>query len=251
MTKNNHFNQRGHEEFIAKVKDNIQLSYVRYQPVVTSFLTPSQAQMLPSIVGKSMIVYMSGGYAQAQRKVACISPYALEDVDFSVVCLVSKYDARYKELKHPDVLGALLHLGIKRDQLGDILVDAHEIVLFCTSHMADFIIDSCTKIARCPIHFERDDDHIVNGISFEEIRVNCSSLRMDAIVAQLAHCSRTKASKLIASGLVKLNDVVLEENVQLCDNDYVSIRRVGRFQFNGILAISKKNRLILGFLKFQ
>ena len=74
---------------------------------------------------------------------------------------------------------------------------------------------------------------------------------MDAIVAQLAHCSRTKASKLIASGLVKLNDVVLEENVQLCDNDYVSIRRVGRFQFNGILAISKKNRLILGFLKFQ
>ncbi|MCI6087285.1 MAG: YlmH/Sll1252 family protein [Absicoccus porci] len=224
---------------------------MRYQPVVTSFLTPSQAQMLPPIVGKSMFVYMSGGYAQAQRKVACISPYELENVDYFIDCLVSKYDARYKVLRHPDVLGALLHLGIERDQLGDILVNQEEIVLFCTSHMADFIMDACIKIGRCPIHFEIDNAHEVQGVSYEEIRVNCSSLRMDTIVAQLAHCSRTKASKMIASGLVKLNDVVLEENGQLCDNDYVSIRKVGRFQFKEVVATSKKNRLILRFLKFQ
>lgn len=251
MTKNNHFNTRGHEAFIARIKDDIAMSSVRYKPVMTSFLTPSEAQLLQQMVGKSMFVYLSGGYAQAQRQMGCISPYEMEDVSFSLDCLVSKYDSRYKKLAHPDVLGALMHLGITREQLGDMIVSEDEIILFCTAHMSQYIIESCTQIGRCSIHFQIDNDKEIKGVAFAEIQINCSSLRLDSIVAQLAHCSRTKAAKIIRSGLVKLNDVVLEENGQVCHNDFVSIRRVGRFQFKEVVATSKKNRLILRFVKFQ
>lgn len=50
---------------------------------------------------------------------------------------------------------------------------------------------------------------------------------------------------------MKVNDVVLEENKQLCNNDFVSIRRVGRFQFKEIISKTRKERLVLRFVKFK
>ena len=71
----------------------------------------------------------------------------------------------------------------------------------------------------------------------------CSSLRLDSVVAQLSHCSRSEALKNIHAGFVKVNDVVLE----LCNNDFVSIRKTGRFQFKEVVSTTKKGRLVLNF----
>ena len=74
---------------------------------------------------------------------------------------------------------------------------------------------------------------------------------MDSIVASLANVSRSKAMKMIDQGNVKLNDVILEDNEQLCHNDYVSIRGIGRFQCLGVLSKTKKDRWILSFEKYK
>ena len=76
------------------------------------------------------------------------------------------------------------------------------------------------------------------------------SLRLDSVVSQLAHCSRSKAKEMLKAQYVKVNDIVLDENTQLCDNDFVSIRKVGRFQYKGIDAKTKKDRLVLRFEQY-
>ena len=88
---------------------------------------------------------------------------------------------------------------------------------------------------------------VITKNNTKEIRIMCSSLRLDSIVAQLSHCSRSEALKKIHAGFVKVNDVVLEQNLQLCNNDFVSIRKTGRFQFKEVVSTTKKGRLVLNF----
>ena len=49
---------------------------------------------------------------------------------------------------------------------------------------------------------------------------------------------------------VKLNDIELEQNRQLCLNDIVSIHRIGKFIYKGIVSKTKKDRMILKFDQF-
>ncbi len=240
---------KGHELFIARLKDLFDTSLFRYKPVQTSFLSMVELQLLHQHIPKSLFVYESGGYPYAQRKVVAFSPFELEP-DFNIAILESSYDSRTKHLSHKDVLGALMHLGIERNQLGDLYVDDSRIVIFTTQTMKEYIIDSCHLIGRCKVSFRPVDSVDIQTQGFEVIQVHTSSLRLDAIVSALAHCSRKNALDMIHHGYVKLNDVVLEENQQVCNNDFVSIRKTGRFQFVEIQSVTKKERLVLKFNKF-
>ncbi len=248
--KNNFSYHQGHDSFVSKVKDLEKFSQIRYKAVLTSFLTPYECILISDILSKNTYLYLDGGYKDAQRKVACLSPFELEP-EFDFDCLKSSYDSRFYQLRHPDLLGALLHLGIDRDFLGDFVIVENEIYIFCKKSLSEFIINELKSIGRCPISLHLCKEYQILSSPFEELKINCASLRMDAIVAQLAHCSRSDAMKKIHQGFVKVNDVVLEENKQLCNNDFVSIRRVGRFQFKEIISKTRKERLVLRFVKFK
>lgn len=243
------FNFKGHELFIASMKDQFKLVEHRARPVMTSFLTLSQQDILMKMKPNSIQVVLDGGFENAIRKVAFISEEGWTP-QFDFVCLVSQYDPRFRSLSHRDILGALMHLGIERDQLGDFVVEDNKLYVFCKSKIAQYIIDSCTLIAKCPISFEIQKFVELHAQMTEEIQVIVSSLRADAIVAQLAHLSRNDATQKIRQGFIKVNDIELEENRQLCFNDVVSIRKVGKFRFKEIVNTTKKNRLICKFDKF-
>lgn len=243
------FNYSGHELFISQIQDQIRLSELRYSQVVTSFLTPVEQEIINQIVSKNIFVSMYGGHIHAQRKVAVFSPFESK-CDYEISILSSKFDSRFKSITHRDVLGVLMNLGIEREVLGDLIVEEDRIVIFCKEYMSDYIIDNCTKISSCSISFKRLDQVEINTPLYEEIFINSSSLRIDAVVSSLANVSRSDAQALIKRGYVKLNDVVLETHKQLCNNDFVSIRRCGRFKFVDIKSTTKKNRLVLRFEKF-
>ncbi len=243
------FNFKGHELFIASMKDQFKLVQHRSRPVMTSFLTLSQQDILMKMKPNSIQIVLDGGFENAIRKVAFISEEGWTP-QFDFVCLVSQYDTRFKTLSHRDILGALMHLGVERDQLGDFVVEDHKLYVFCKRNIAQYIIDSCTLISRTPVSFEIQESVSLHAQMMEEMQIIVSSLRVDAIVAQLAHVSRQDATQKIRQGFIKVNDIELEENRQLCFNDVVSIRRVGKFQFKEIINTTKKNRLICKFEKF-
>lgn len=240
---------RGHEMFIARLQDQFDFVEQRQMPVLTSFLTPVKQRIMMQQAPKNLFISFYGGYKHAIRKMACIQTMDLEP-NYDYVILKSIYTPQKRSCTHKDVLGALMHLGLQRNQLGDIFVDDTQILLVCKEGLAEFICRECHKIANVFVDFKEDYSVVFPAAAAEIVTVHVASLRMDAIIAALAHCSRSKAVDLLKSGWVKLNDVVLEENDRLCNNDYVSIRKTGRFQFLGVESRTRKDRLILRFEKY-
>lgn len=213
---------------------------------MTYFLSISEQSILQSMVPKNICLVFDGGYDQAQRKIACFIPEGYEGFS-DCVCLHATYNSKFKTLTHSDLLGCLMHSGIERSVIGDLIVQKEDLYIFCKEKISKYIIDNCKQIGKCTVHFEECLDYIITENNKKEIHIMCSSLRLDSVVAQLSRCSRSEALKKIHAGFVKVNDVVLEQNLQLCNNDFVSIRKTGRFQFKEVVSTTKKGRLVLNF----
>lgn len=234
----------GHEKFISMMQDLYDRANRQGRSIMTSFLSLPQQKVLRSTIKDKTAVTLYGGYDNAQRKVAC---FFGQDDNFHIVCLRC---INHDGITHRDVLGSLMNLGLERDVIGDILFDDEFIYVFVLEHLAYYIIESCTKIKQVSIQFSVYSSNAYPSIEVKEIQINCASLRMDAIVAALSHCSRSEAMKKIRSGLVKVDDLVLEQNQQICNNSYVSIHRCGKFYFDSIKAKTRKDRLVLKFYQF-
>lgn len=236
----------GHEVFISQMKDQIRIFQKQNRPIMTYFLSISEQSILQSMVPKNICLVFDGVYDQAQRKIACFIPEGYEGFS-DCVCLHATYNSKFKTLTHSDLLGCLMHSGIERSVIGDLIVQKEDLYIFCKEKISKYIIDNCKQIGKCTVHFEECLDYIITENNKKEIHIMCSSLRLDSVVAQLSHCSRSEALKKIHAGFVKVNDVVLEQNLQLCNNDFVSIRKTGRFQFKEVVSTTKKGRLVLNF----
>lgn len=243
------FDAKGHEVFISLMQDQIRTCQKRYIEITTSFLTIPQQAILEQMVPKTLFLSFFGGYEQAERKVACLSMEP-DVVRYPIVCLESKVDLRFRSITHRDILGALMNLGLEREVLGDFVIQQDRVLIVCLESIKDYIINQCIRIANLPVSFYEIEECSSVEKQTEEILVHAPSLRLDAVISSLAHVSRSDAQALIKKGFVKLNDIPLETNKQLCNNDFVSIRKVGRFQFQGIRSTTKKNRLILQFDKY-
>ena len=84
----------------------------------------------------------------------------------------------------------------------------------------------------------------------KKIKAVIASERADAVVAALAHCSRSEAKQMIRAGLVQFNHVTLVEADELCDNNVtISIRGTGRFTYLGASGRTRKDRITAEFLQ--
>lgn len=92
---------------------------------------------------------LSGGYERAERQMVAFIPDALcYEWSYPFVCIhaVPQYPKYAEKLTHRDVLGALMHLGLDRSKIGDIVVLENDIYIFCSETISDFIMDQFTQI---------------------------------------------------------------------------------------------------------
>ena len=104
-----------------------------------------------------------------------------------------------------------MHSGIERSVIGDLIVQKEDLYIFCKEKISKYIIDNCKQIGKCTVHFEECLDYIITENNKKEIHIMCSSLRLDSVVAQLSHCSRSEALKKDSCRICEVNDVVLEQ----------------------------------------
>lgn len=242
---------RGNEQLVARILDFADQSEHQNRCIITPFLTPQEQLMAQKVIGKQQSLAFDGGYDAAEMKRMAICPYEC-DVDFGIVCLKSEYRIQDRKLSHRDVLGALLHLGIERDQFGDLLVDEHTIHLFVRSELSEFLRSELHKIHRSKIVLEPYVGEVLFAPTLEWHHHTVSSARLDCIVAACIRGSRSKAEALIRGKFVKLNHLPLEDCKNLCNNDCtVSIRGYGRFLVKFSERVSKKGRIVIEVGKYQ
>lgn len=254
MKNNIHFEHfRGNEDFVRRVYDWIDQMQRQYRIITTPFLTPAQLAIVEKLCGKQVLYQTFGGYEDAELKRVVFLPYEeeLRKEDYITV-LRAGFQQKFVKLNHRDILGALLNSGIKKEQLGDIIVDEDQFYVIASSEISDYIQMHVNKIKRAQVHMQLFQGVIVSKVNIKKEQHIVTSLRLDCIVSACAHISRKQAQDLIRGGLVKVNHVILEQTSSLCNNNSaISIRGYGRFIFYETLKSTKKDRFVIEIGKYM
>ncbi len=168
---------------------------------------------------------------------------------FPIQCLIATPTSRkYAEaLTHRDVLGALMHLGIERETLGDIVLREEGIYLFVQEKIAPYILDQIKRIKHTDYRIAIAET-LPEGALYrtEETTVQVSGERLDAVVAKLYHLSREDAQSLFYRGCVFVDGRQCDSTSYVPKTDEkISVRGHGRFVYRGLQSESRKGKFNL------
>ena len=197
-----------------------------------------------------------GGYENAERVMLRFGdPEQLgyeEPFPIVCICIAPLQDKFADSLTHRDFLGALMHLGIERGEIGDILVREKSAYVFCREPMADYICRNIERIRHTSVKCSLTDSLPEGtGTETEQIRIQAASERIDGVIAKVYHISRGDCNLLFRSGKVFLDGALLENNSHMLkEGEKISVRGCGKFRYAGISGKTKKGNLVLTIEKF-
>ena len=198
---------------------------------------------------------LSGGYEQAERQMVAFIPDALcYEWSYPFVCIhaVPQYPKYAEKLTHRYVLGALMNLGIDRCKIGDIIAEDHKALIFVKEEMAEYVTDNLTQIRHTHVKATIGTGFQVDyEPRYEELKGTVSSIRLDSVLALAYPLSRSKITSQIEAGKVFVNGKLITSNgYRLKENDIISVRKMGRIAYNGILSETKKGRYMISVRKY-
>lgn len=248
----------------------IELSKTAYhRDIVTysDFLNLNELNILHSLPKDKLYTRFVtfGGYDTAERQMAAFLPDALYlrgdqetdmktafDFPFSVLSIEPLHIKYAEELSHRDYLGAILNLGIERSKLGDILVDGKQAVIFIQKGLGPFLQKELNRVKHTNVKLNEEGlSDFLYTPRVEEIKGTVASVRLDSLLSLAFSSSRTKLTGLIEGAKVFVNGRLMTTNsYQVKEEDVISVRGLGKFQYKGILSHTKKNRIFIVIHKY-
>lgn len=242
---------------MAKVLDKIAIILKNHETMVTDFYDPYQQNLLSPVLRVPGISFMSsGGYEDAERQRFVIGPEYLDmqEVDNSLALLVVSGNMKYQNLTHRDFMGSILGLGIKREKIGDIIVNDNGCQVIVDESISGYIMNNLTKVHRVSVKVERAafETLHVSEKKTKDISTTVPSLRIDAIAAAGYGVSRTKMAVDISAGKVKVNwNTVSDPSFNVKEGDKISIRGRGRVEVHTVKGETKKGRLAVTLKRYH
>lgn len=217
----------------------------RTKPYLSKFLTLQEQFDLEKAKNEINIVF-SNSYIDEERKRAFVYP---KDIDVTPDFKISYLKINsHSKLRHQDILGSILALGLTRDVIGDILVDDQ--IVLCTSEVENYLINNLERIGRETVEVEKLEELNYEGNSnYLEREIIVSSLRLDVVVARATNLSRSKAQTLILQRFVKINGKIESNFDYIClFDDIISITKFGRVIIKEVLKKTRKDKLLIKIL---
>lgn len=246
------------ELFKKRIQDLCRLAYQRDIVMFTDFLDLNELHMVNNLNVKQwgVTLHCFGGYEMSERQIAAFIPDALSyHWDFPITCLkITTEDQRFSKAPgHRDYLGALLNLGIERSMLGDILIDETGAYVFCLERMASFITQELTRVRHTPVIVTSLQSELPEITKkYQEITGTVASVRLDSVISTAFQTSRSSITAYIEGGKVFVNGKLITSNgYSMKDEDIVSVRGLGKFQFMGIVSKTKKGRIMIKIYRYS
>ena len=240
------------ELFIARVGDTADICEKTSRPKYMCFLSAEQSVLADRILSKRSVNFaLWGGYDNAERKVLACFPDWMEEKNFPSTAITFSY-RKSDSLLHKDFLGSLMALGIKRETVGDILVENGRAVVFVLNEIADYILTEVDKIGRTGVTAKIGaDEPVPQKSSLKEFTETVASLRLDCVVSAVAKISRAIAAEKIDDGFVTVNSVTVQKPTKfVTDGDIITVRGSGKFIIDAVTDRTKKDRIILKYKKY-
>lgn len=268
------------EELLAKrLSELSRQSFHRGIITYTDFLNLNEQSILHALPKNSLYTEYTlfGGYDSAERQMAAFLP---EDalslrgrsaggrnekeagspgadkvvfLDRMAVLRITPLHEKYADaLTHRDYLGAVMNLGLERGKMGDILIDGLDALIFVDAKLKDFLKEELTRVRHTSVLVSEEDwDDFRYTQNVQEIRGTVSSLRLDALLSLAFASSRSKFTGLIEAGKVFVNGRLMTSNgYHIKEQDIISVRGMGKFQYVEQLSVTKKNRICVRIHKY-
>ena len=236
----------------ARIKDTAELCEKTCTPKFLGFLTASETALARNILKSAHCrTDFFGGYEGAERVMLGCFPEWAEDFPFPFAALTVGF-RKADTLCHRDILGSFMALGIKRETVGDILIEPGRAVVFVSDDIKNFILTQVSKIGRVGVTVKEGCTFpLPESDKLEEFTGTAASDRIDCIAAALCGLSRAKICELIAAGYVTVNSVpVSKPTKSVAAGDVISVRGKGRYITVSLDGRTKKDRIIIKYKKY-
>ena len=247
-----HISDKQKKTNIRKALSILEKAFYKKIETQSFFLDPFEQKTLAEIAKKNSIdICFLGGNPDAERKIF-VANYYYEPLYEPNYISVLEFEA--SNIHHPDVLGALLSLGIDRNDIGDISILDNKVEFVISNEQASFVEFNITKIKNNSVNIKVKKDSKLDLIKpkYEDYTGFVSSLRIDNLLSLFLSTSRTKAKEIVKDRLVKVDFQIIEDpSYQVDEGCLISVRRFGRFIFDRIDGYSKKGNYHIKYRKVK
>lgn len=246
---------------IAKILDKIQFTSQKNQIQTTEFLDGYEQKIAQQILQKAnhKTAVFYGGYEQAERKILYFFPEKLADFmegelqsnkviqkEMKVIAIHLPNELK-GQYQHRDYLSGLMKLGIKREKIGDILVRENGADILVQSDILSYLLTNVpqlTRFQKAEIFSKEISELEVVQVRLQKMVILIPQLRIDAVISELLHVSRTKANEIIAQERVIVNYEVKTKNASMLQaGDLLTVRGKGKFKIGEVMSQTSKGKL--------
>jgi len=248
---------------LSQVLDKIEFSKTREKIEYTDFLDMYQVSLVENFLRKINIktYQLYGGYEEAERKVLFVYPEKYDEK-----MLEKNYDKILKivrvtlpeeekgQYSHRNYLGGIVKLGLKREKVGDIIVQEQGADIITLEEFSGILkqeLPSLTRFENSKINVEEIQNLQKREVKVEQVKIIVPSLRLDNFVSDLARTSRSKAVQIMEQERVFVNgqnEKKASKQVKL--GDIITIRGKGRFKILRMLGNTRSGRINLEVQKW-
>lgn len=229
----------------TRIEEKARNAFRNHSKEAVYFLNPFWQEMAVSISKRfdDIEAYFFDGINNAESKFLVFAPWYTEPLEEDYISIIS-FKNPYSDIKHSDVLGKILSLGIERKVIGDIIV-SDNVYIVVSKSIESFILSEFRDIRKHEI-----EPFVVKDIiefpknNYAEKIIVVPSMRLDAITSKIYNISRTDAQNKISKGLLKLNYRVFDKySYEIKEECMISLRGYGRARINEIVGTTQKGNL--------
>lgn len=234
--------------FIDRALDWLDQVEQAYSVVTTYFLNPREVEILSSLAGKRDLQFFSSqDLALTELSKVILAPpfYVFDEEDYDLALLEIDFASKFSQISHSQVLGTfLVQTGIKRKEIGDIIVTDNKVQVFVSKHLVE-IFKSIKKIGRTSVKIEEQALTEILKVTDSSVSsiILVDSLRIDKVIAISFKISRNIATNMLESNKVKINYLEMDKkDFSVGEGDLISVRGFGRIKIVKLLGQSKKGK---------
>ena len=227
----------------------------------SGFLSDREQELARAALGRAGLeegFRFDGGWPEAERRILCLEPeYSYPENPIRCVQLQCRAQAGAVLPAHKDYLGSLMGLELRREALGDIVLPADTpgtAYVFALETAGELICRELLQVGRTEVTttlLSLDEVPEFPQAEHKTQTATVSSLRLDAVLAAMLHCSRGQACEWIAAGRVEINHLPAESaHAPVYEGDVFTVRGKGRFGLTALPGKSKKDRSIIEFFQY-
>ena len=256
-------NEKTNDELlIAKVTDQYDFCISKNKITYTDFMQINEKSLINKyLVSKHINNYFwYGGINDAEREILIFYPdkltkdMAFKNIDTILSCVHIELPNEI-QMEHREFLSGIMKMGIVREKFGDIIVrnNGADIIAFVdTAEYFKNNLNLLTRFQKATITIKPLSSLEQKEITFIDIDIIVSSIRLDNIVAELCHCSRSHAQNILKEQRVFVDGILeVKDSKKINISSIITIRGKGKFIFENTNGNTKSNRIKLIFKKYN